>query len=433
MSWAHASTQISGMRMWDSPDSTRIVFDLSQPTGFSVFTLRNPDRVVVDIFDTRLKSNLPPLEREHVLLSGLRSAVRENNTLRVVLDARTTLSPRSFILNPNDEYGHRLVVDLDHPVGWKFPPPAAVIEAKVEQRIPALQSQPNVVAKKDLRDVVVAIDAGHGGEDPGARGPHGTREKDVTLKIAQKLAAMINKEQGMRAVLIREGDYYVSLRKRIAIARQHKADLFISIHADAYKHPGVKGASVYVLSARGASDEASRWLEQSENAADLIGGVSLDDKDDVLASVLLDLSLTGTIDVSSRIADQVLDEIAKVGPVRKKDVQYARFVVLKSPDIPSMLVETAFISNPQEERRLRDPAYQRKLAVAMLRGVKSYFHTNPPPNTYLAEKGRIHQIRSGETLSVIADRYKVPIASIKQANGLSTDLVRVGQVIQIPF
>lgn len=419
-----AGTEVSSVRMWDAPDNTRIVFDLDKPTGFSVFTLNNPARVVIDLFDTRLKSDIPNFANGHMLLRGIRSAQRNSNTLRVVLDTTAKVDPKSFLLKPNEEYGHRLVVDLDHPL-------------ELQQQKPTELVKPEEVNKpsesKSLRDIVVAIDAGHGGEDPGARGKYGTMEKDVTLKIAQKLAEMINRESGMRAVLIRSSDYYVSLRKRINIAREHKADLFVSIHADAYSNRRVQGASVYVLSARGASDEASRWLEQSENAADLVGGVSLDDKDDVLASVLLDLSLTGTIDVSTRIADGVLDEISKVGPVRKKDVQFARFVVLKSPDIPSMLVETAFISNPTEERRLKDPAYQRRLASAMLKGIRKYFESNPPPDTRLAESGRTHRIRSGESLSSIANRYNVSVSHLKKYNDIRGNVVMAGQTLNIPF
>jgi N-acetylmuramoyl-L-alanine amidase len=279
---------------------------------------------------------------------------------------------------------------------------------------------------------VVAIDAGHGGEDPGAHGRHGTREKDVVLKIAKKLERLVAKTPGMRPVMIRDGDYYVGLRKRINRARQYKADLFVSIHADAYKNPRVSGSSVYVLSARGASDEASRWLEERENAADLVGGVSLDDKDDVLASVLLDLSMSGTIDVSTRVANNVLSELRRVGPVRKKVVQFARFVVLKSPDIPSMLIETAFISNPREERRLRSPSYQLKMARGILSGIKKYFKSNPPPGTYFAEAGREHRIRSGETLSSIADRYSINIGHLKQYNKLSSNMIQTGQILQIP-
>jgi N-acetylmuramoyl-L-alanine amidase len=234
------------------------------------------------------------------------------------------------------------------------------------------------------RDLVIAVDAGHGGEDPGATGRDGTHEKNITLAVARVLAARINAERGMRAVLIRDGDYFVPLRERIHRARLAQADLFVSVHADAVRDPGVSGASVYVLSAHGATNEAARWLADRENAADLVGGVSLDDKDNVLASVLLDLSQSAAMSASMVAAEKVLNELNSVGDVRKSHVQQAGFVVLKSPDIPSLLVETAYITNPGEERRLRDEKYQARLAEAILAGLRSYFHENPPPGTRLA-------------------------------------------------
>lgn len=379
---ADALAKISNMRMWDAPDSTRLVFDLSQSTGFSVFTLKNPDRVVIDIENTQFDTSLPPVSAGHPLLKQVRSSARNSSGWRFVLDVKNNIRPRSFMLNPNEEYGHRLVVDMDYPLTLV---PPTVTEAEPSPKPETPKAETSKPKANKTRDIVVAIDAGHGGEDPGAHGRSGTREKDVTLAIARKLKAMIDSESGMRGVLIRDGDYYVSLRKRIQRARQHKADLFISVHADAFTHPYANGSSVYVLSAKGASDEASRWLAERENAADLIGGVSLDDKDDVLAQVLLDLSMTGTIDVSTRMAERVLDEFKTLGPVHKPSVQYARFVVLKSPDIPSMLVETAFISNPAEEKRLRDASHQEKVASAILRGVRAYFQGNPPADSTVAD------------------------------------------------
>lgn len=237
----------------------------------------------------------------------------------------------------------------------------------------------------------------------------------------------------MRAVMTRTGDYYVGLRKRMKIARQHKADLFVSIHADAFHDSRVRGSSVYTLSNRGASSEAARWLAESENAADLVGGVSLDDKDDLLASVLLDLSQTATRQASMDAADQVYRQLKGLGKTHGKRVQQAGFMVLKSPDIPSMLVETAFISNPNEEKRLRDPKHQQKLAKSLVKGVRSYFHTMPPPGTYLAARQpRKHVISRGETLSVIAQQYRVSLASLRSVNGLAGDHIRIGQVLKIP-
>lgn len=411
-----ASAEVSGVRLWDAPDNTRIVFDLTHPTGYSVFTLKKPDRIVVDLKETQFQTQLPELEKDRSVIKTIRASTRKKKDFRFVLDMNQRIKPNVFLLKPNDAYGHRLVIDLPHA---EIPVPV-----QPKRSLDKPQTGP--------RDIVIAIDAGHGGEDPGAHGRHGTREKDVVLQIARKLEKMVNRTAGLRAVMIRDGDYYISLRKRIALARKHKADLFVSIHADAYKNPRVSGSSVYVLSARGASDEASRWLEDSENAADLIGGVSLDDKDNVLASVLLDLSLSGTIDVSSRVADVVLKEMSKVGKVRKKDVQYARFVVLKSPDIPSMLIETAFISNPREETRLRSSSFQRKMAKGILSGVRRYFKENPPPGTHYAEASREHRIKRGESLSSIASQYSVDLALLKSINDLQTNLIQVGQVLQIP-
>jgi N-acetylmuramoyl-L-alanine amidase len=287
------------------------------------------------------------------------------------------------------------------------------------------------------RDVVVAVDAGHGGEDPGATGSRfRTKEKMVTLEIARRLKRLIDAEPGMRAVLTRTGDYYIGLRKRMALARKHRADLFVSIHADAFRDKRVRGASVYVLSQRGASSEAARWLAEKENASDLVGGVSLDDKDDVLASVLLDLSQSATQHASLSAAAKVYGELGRVGKTHGRRVQQAGFMVLKSPDIPSMLVETGFISNPGEETNLRDPKYQERMARAIMKGVQRFFEASPPPQTLLAQrqkKALKHVIERGDTLSEIADRYRVSIASLRRENQIRSDNhIRIGQVLVIP-
>jgi N-acetylmuramoyl-L-alanine amidase len=259
------------------------------------------------------------------------------------------------------------------------------------------------------------------------------REKDVTLKIARNLANLINQEYGMKAILIREGDYFLSLRNRIGKAREHKADLFISIHADAFRDPRVRGSSVYILSNRGASSEAAKWLAERENAADLVGGVSLDDKDDVLASVLLDLSQTASLEASIGVADRVLSDLRKLGKTHKKYVQSAGFAVLKSPDIPSILVEMAYISNPEEEKNLKNAAYQTKLAKALLSGMKGYFRDYAPEGTLLAAVAtRKHIIARGDTLSGIAQRYRVSMNTLRDSNRLKSDRIQVGQVLNIP-
>jgi len=364
---------INAVRIWDSPDVTSVVLDSKKKADYAIFKLSNPNRIVVDLNQTKFKGKIPYIKRGHPLLKNLRSAEQKNESRRFVIDAKGKIQYRTYTLPPNDNYGHRLVIEITKP-------------SKAQKTKPVDHIKSIPIQAKRGRDVIVAIDAGHGGEDPGAIGRYGTQEKKIALRIAKKLKRRIDNTKGMRAVLVRKGDYYISLRKRMDIAREAKADMFISIHADAFNNPRVKGSSVYVLSERGASDEASKWLADKENSSDLIGGVSLDDKDQTLAMVLLDLSQTATIDASTRVASNVLSEIRQVGPVHKKKVQNARFVVLKSPDIPSLLVETAFISNPQEEKRLNNARYQNKLAKAILKGVKAYFKSTPPPGTWLAKQ-----------------------------------------------
>jgi len=372
---AIAQATVQGVRVWDAPGASRVVFDLAAPVTFNVFTLSQPERVVIDIEQGQLRAELPKVTNTGVI-TGLRSGTSAEYGLRFVLDLAQSVAPKGFLLPPNDTYGHRLVVDLE------YTPPPEVKSTAPAVVAPIEKSEPP--AKSVKRDIVIAVDAGHGGEDPGAHGRKGTREKDVVLAIAKKLAQRINQETGMRAVLTRDGDYFLSLRRRSRIAREAKADLFVSVHADAFRNPRASGSSVWVLSQRGATDEAARWLADRENQADLVGGVSLDDKDDVLASVLLDLSLTGIIDASTRVAQHVLNNISAVGAVHKPAVQYAGFVVLKSPDVPSILVETAFISNKGEEARLRDQRFQQQIAEAIMTGITRYFKANPPPGTWWA-------------------------------------------------
>ncbi|MCH8846613.1 MAG: N-acetylmuramoyl-L-alanine amidase [Proteobacteria bacterium] len=411
---------MQNVRIWAAPDNTRVVFDVSGPVEHSLELLDKPHRLVVDIRNAKISQAIrmaisQPISADKYL-KNIRSAERGSSDLRVVFDLKKNIEMRSFLLQPNSQYGHRLVVDLYD-------------ENNQKGAIQVMTQADN----KRSKDVVIAIDAGHGGDDPGATGPNGLREKDVTLKIARNLANLINQEYGMKAVLIREGDYFLSLRKRIGKARRHKADLFISIHADAFKDPKVRGSSVYILSNRGASSEAAKWLAERENAADLIGGVSLDDKDDVLASVLLDLSQTASLEASIGVADRVLSGLKKLGKTHKKHVQSAGFAVLKSPDIPSILVEMAYISNPEEERKLKGKAYQTKLAKAMLSGLKDYFRNHAPEGTLLASAAnQKYVITRGDTLSGIAQRYKVSMNTLRDSNQLKSDRIRVGQVLNIP-
>ncbi|WP_303900989.1 N-acetylmuramoyl-L-alanine amidase [Thiohalomonas denitrificans] len=406
-----AQEGVDGLRAWPAPDHTRLVFDLSGPVKHKLFTLSNPERVVIDIEDASLTTSLKH-KNFGKLLKGIRSGVHNQTDLRIVLDLDEKIRPKSFALSPNDKYGHRLVIDLEKSGGSSHP----------VRRL-------NQVER--AREVLVAIDAGHGGEDPGASGPSGVREKTVVLAIARKLAGLINKEPGMRAILTRDGDYYLSLLKRVEKARQANADLFVSLHADAFRDSRVKGASVFILSNRGASSEHARLIAHKENSSDLIGGVSLDGKDSLLASVLLDLSQTASNEASYNVAEQVLQDIKKVGKIHKYKVERAAFRVLKAPDIPSLLIETAFISNPSDERALVSSDHQYKMARAIKNGIRNYFQQYPPPGTLLAER-QTYVISRGDTLSEIARQYRVSTDAIRHFNGLSDNTIRVGQVLQIP-
>ncbi len=411
---------VNDLRFWSGPLSTRVVFDLSHPVEHNVFRLVEPHRVVIDLvsIEPLAQSNLPPPKG---FVGGVRTGDRGNGVLRVVLDVTTLVNPKSFVLPPNGTYGHRLVIDLE---------------------VPTRKSDVQSVLRgpeKGGRDLVIAIDPGHGGEDPGATGPLGVREKEVVLGIARRLAEEIRHEPGVWPVLVRDGDYFLSLRDRIKFARDNEADLFLSIHADAFRDKRVRGATVYVLSERGASDEAARHLAERENASDLIGGVSLSDKDPLLARVLLDLSQSAAISASAAVGSRVINRLNDVTRIRKSKVQRAPFQVLKSPDIPSLLIETAYISNDQEEAALKDPGYQTKLAQAIHAGVIDYFKTNPPMDSYFSLNAALsnakpvrHVIVRGETLSEIAEHYKVSLSKLQHFNGLTTDTIRIGQVIGIP-
>ena len=360
---------IKEVRLWAGPDGTRLVFDLSEPVEHTVLTLDNPDRVVIDIPGGVMDSSRA-LPEGQGFVKQLRAAEQPNGDLRVVVDLSSPAEPRTFEVGPQQTYGHRLVMDLTPTTKSSTPPPLSVVKA---------------AADSHGRDIIVAIDAGHGGVDPGSIGKRGTHEKNVTLAIARRLKERIDREPGMRAVLTRDNDTFIELRDRIVRARRLQADMFVSIHADSYTNRSVAGSSVYVLSARGASDESARWLADRENAADLIGGVTLDDKDSVLASVLLDLSQSASMSASVDAAEKVMQELYKIGNITNRGVKHAGFIVLKSPDIPSMLVETAFISNPTEEARLLDSRHQQRLAEAIHQGVRAYFYANPPPGTVVAE------------------------------------------------
>jgi len=406
---------VQGLRMWPAPDHTRLVFDLNAPVEHSLFTLDGPDRIVIDLKYTNFKAALPKVTSD-AFIKDIRYARRGSDGLRVVLDLNRKVNPKSFVLKPHREYGHRLVVDL-------------IDSSKAKPRKPVRR---NIDKLNKPRDVIIAIDAGHGGDDPGAIGRKGTKEKNVVLGIARELKKMIDKQPGMKAKLIRNGDYFLALDTRVKKAREAQADLFISIHADAFKDRRARGSSVFVLSENGASSEVASFLAESENSSDLIGGVSLDDKDALLKLVLVDMLKNSTMEESNDVARHMIKGLKGVNHLHKKHVEEARFRVLTAPDIPSVLIETAFISNPKEERKLRSKKHQRKLAKAILKGTVNYFKSNPPAGTVLALKDRKHKISSGDTLSGLAERYQVSMTDIKTANGLKSDRLRVGRVLRIP-
>jgi len=415
-----ADTVVENIRLWEENDKTRIVLDLSRPVEHNIFTLNRPDRLVVDLKDGRLSGALVKLPSGTGLVKSIRTGMRANGQLRIVLDLYGVISSRSFTEEPNQQYGNRLVIDLQRQDSLQ------VVRSTSEAYVHG-------------RDIIIAVDPGHGGYDPGAIGRAKTKEKDVALAVARLLANRIDDEPGMKAILVRKGDYYVDHRERMETARRNKADLFVSIHADAISDRRVKGASVYVLSLKGASDEAAKRLAQRENAFDLVGGVSLADKDLILASVLLDLSSKWALSASFDVGAKVIKQLAGIGTVHRREVQQAGLLVLKSPDVPSTLVETNFISNPGEENKLKDPLHQKKIASAILIGIRSYFYQNPPQDTQIAMnlkrkviKQISHVISRGDTLSKLATRYNVSMLSIRNTNKLSSDHIRIGQTLRIP-
>ena len=409
-----AAAEVRGLRMWPAPDNTRLVFDLNAPVEHSLFSLSNPNRIVIDLKNTKVRGTLPSATYNSSRIKGLRYAKRGNSGLRVVLDLKNAVKPKSFVLKPHGSYGHRLVVDI--------------FDAEKSKKV--IVKRPVYKTKKTARDLIIAIDAGHGGEDPGAIGQRGTREKDVVLKIAKELEKLIKRERGMKPLMVRTGDYYIGLKQRVKKAQIAQADLFISIHADAFKNGKARGTSVFILSERGASSDLASYLADSENSADLNGGVS-STNDDLLNMVLADMVKNSTLEDSHQIASKVLSGLKGVNRLHKKTVEQAGFAVLKAGR-PAILVETAFISNRNEERKLRTKKHQRALAKAIFKGTRAYFRSNPVPGTLLAMRDRKHRIARGETLSGIAKRYQVTLASIRGANNLRNDNLRIGKTLRIP-
>ena len=425
LSSSFAAVTVTSARVWPAADYTRLTVESNAPIKYKLFTIPNPERLVLDLEDVDLGKVLEEMSSKVSASDPYIKLVRvgrfKPGVVRLVLDLKTEVNPSVFVLNPVGEYSHRLVLDIypakpvdplmalfetrnsaqaaagglttepgqtlpqtasnDTSSKESAPPEAGLAGAKPagENIAKSGNERKNSQPQMDMiRLVTIAIDAGHGGEDPGAHGKSGTLEKDVTLAIARRLKAKVDEEENMRGVLIRDSDYFIPLHGRVVKARKVKADLFVSIHADAFVKPDAKGSSVFALSERGATSAAARWLAKKENDADLIGGVNIDVKDPYLAQTLLDLSQTATINDSLKLAKAVLSELGEINTLHKGSVEQAGFAVLKSPDIPSILVETAFISNPQEERKLSDVAYQDKMADSILAGIKRYFAKNPP-------------------------------------------------------
>lgn len=413
------AAQVQAMRLWVAPDHTRVVFDLDSPVNYRLITLSNPDRLVIDLDQATMAAKADKLDLDNSPVRQVRHGRRDNEQLRVVFDLKQSVKPRSFLLPPQGDYGHRLVVDLQDP----------------DKTATVVKSQRDF---KQFRDVVVAIDAGHGGEDPGASGPNRLREKHVVLAIAKELYQLLEQEPGYKPVLIRKGDYYVSLKGRRDLARKAQADLLVSVHADAFTDARAHGASVYALSKRGASSASARFLAEEANSADLVGGVTLSDKDDVLAGVLTDLSMTASLDASLTVGEEVLKEMGQSARLHSKRVEQAAFAVLKSPDIPSILVETGFISNPGEARKLASRRYQKRMAKHIFDGIDRWFRSSPPPGTRLAAlrsgelKPREYVVVRGDTLSEIAARHNVTVNALRNHNSLAGNTIRIGQKLVIP-
>ncbi|GAA0859842.1 N-acetylmuramoyl-L-alanine amidase [Aliiglaciecola litoralis] len=420
----YAQNSIEALRLWPSPTNTRVVLDLTEQPEYSYFTLSNPERLVIDLADTKGTIDLASQANSSPLVKKVRYSTAKNKTsVRVVLELSKKLNTEIFALPPTAPYKNRLVIDLSD-----------TSEATAQQ---AVMTSDN--STRD-RDIIIAIDAGHGGEDPGSIGRKGSYEKNVTLSISKKLANLIDQEPGLRAVMTRTGDYYISPNQRPEIARKNKADLFISIHADAFTTPQPRGASVWVLSMGRANSELGRWMERTERHSELLGGAAEVIQDTVseryLAQALLDMSMDHSLTTSYDISRNVIAQLKKVTKLHKKQPQAASLAVLTSPDIPSLLVEVGFISNPTEEKNLNWAKHRQKLAESVFKAVKQYFKKLPPDGTLWANNARsekrTHRVSSGESLSLLAKRYNVRINDIKEANNLRSDTVRIGQVLTIP-
>ena len=390
--FAARAASVASARLWPAEEYTRLIIESQTPIAHQVMSMKNPPRIVLDLQDVEVNAPLAQLPRlvrpSDPYIAAIRMSTFRPGVLRIVLDLKSEVNPQLFGLKPIADYGYRVVLDL-----YPLTPPdplMALLEGRREPDAlapgppsqstppPAAERSPSPPALAPQRPIIVTIDPGHGGEDPGAIGKRGTYEKDVTLSIAKKLKGLIDEDPGMRAMLTRDDDYYVPLATRVQKAQRVQADLFVSIHADAFTTPTARGSSVFALSEHGATSAAARWLAQHENEADLIGGVNLGAHETVVRKTLLDMSQTAQINDSLRVGRSVLDGIGEINPLHKGSVEQAGFAVLKAPDIPSILVETAFISNPEEELKLRSERNQAQFAASIHRGIKRYFAHNPP-------------------------------------------------------
>ena len=407
---AAVGVQVKDIRLSKNKDYVRFVFDLDNIADHSVFALQGPDRVVLDVKNAKMPHGMVDRVQANSLIRSIRSGVRNDKDLRIVFDLSGEVSPRSFLLAPSGKSGHRLVIDLHDK-----------------------KDASKTVKKASKRDVIIAIDAGHGGKDPGATGRSGTHEKNVTLQIAKRLEKDINAQRGMKAILVRKNDRYMRLRDRIQKARDNHADMMISLHADSFPDPRARGSSIYALSVDGATSETARMLADKENAADILfGDVNLEVEDQMVKEVLFDLSLTGTIESSLDIGSEIIGQLKSVNRVHKKNVQQAGFAVLKAPNIPSVLLETAFISNPREEKNLRSASHQKKVSKAITRGVNKYFSRKAPPGTWLASLECEYAVCEGDNVAKIAEKYNVNESDLRARNALYADNLLAGQVIKIP-
>lgn len=430
-----SANALEGLRVWPSPDETRVVIDLSSEADYSYFTLSSPSRLVVDLKQTTLKTKLPLNVADSPVLSKIRKSSPPNkSTYRLVFELKTKVSPQLFKLapTPGGQYGHRLVIDLPHSAKKSTTPVASKPSSKTQVSKDASQLL-------GTADIIVAIDAGHGGEDPGSIGPSKKYEKHATLAISKKIAAHINAIPGMKAVLTRNGDYFVNLNKRSEIARRNKAHLLMSIHADGFHTPQPRGGSVFVLNTKRANSEIARWVENHEQQSELLGGagqvLAKNTTDRNVSQTLLDLQFSHSQKEGYKLATKILGEMTRAGvKLHKKEPVNASLAVLKSPDIPSVLVETGFITNPTEERLLFQRSHQDKLARALTKAVVQYFEANPPEGTLFANRGKVkkHKVQRGESLSVIAKKYGTSTSKLMQTNNLKSSSLAIGQVLTIP-